>query len=43
VRVGSLTAEAPRDELDRLDLRRGESVCASFSPADTRLLALDDE
>ena len=42
VRVGSLTAEGPREELERLGLRRGEAASASFSPADARLIALDD-
>jgi ABC-type sulfate/molybdate transport systems ATPase subunit len=43
VRVGPLTAEGPRDELERLGLRRGESARASFSSADARLLSLDGE
>jgi ABC-type sulfate/molybdate transport systems ATPase subunit len=43
VRVGPLTAEGPREELERLGLRRGESARASFSSADARLLALDGE
>ena len=40
VRVGPLTAEGPRDELERLGLRRGEPASASFSPADARLIVL---
>jgi molybdate transport system ATP-binding protein len=43
VRVGPLMAEGPRDELERLGLRRGEPARASFSAADVRLLALDGE
>jgi ABC-type sulfate/molybdate transport systems ATPase subunit len=43
MRVGPLTAEVPREELERLGLRRGEPASASFSPADARLLALDGE
>jgi molybdate transport system ATP-binding protein len=43
VRVGPLTAEGSRDELERLGLRRGEPARARFSPADARLLALDGE
>ena len=42
VRIGSLTAEGPRDELERLGLRRGDRASASFSPADARLIALGD-
>ncbi len=43
VRIGPLTAEGPRDELERLGLRRGEPASASFSPASARLLVLHDE
>jgi hypothetical protein len=42
VRVGALTAEGPREELERLGLRRGDVASASFSPADPRLIALED-
>jgi hypothetical protein len=42
VRIGALTAEGPREELERLGLRRGEPASASFSPADARLLSLDE-
>jgi hypothetical protein len=42
-RVGPLTAEASREELERLGLRRGEPARARFSPASARLLALDGE
>ncbi len=43
VRIGPLTAEGPRDELERLGLHRGEPAQASFSPASARLLVLRDE
>jgi ABC-type sulfate/molybdate transport systems ATPase subunit len=43
VRIGPLTAEIARGELERLGLRIGEPACASFSPADARLVALDGE
>ena len=43
VRVGPLTAECPREELDRLGLRRGDLGCASFAPAHARLIALPDD
>jgi ABC-type sulfate/molybdate transport systems ATPase subunit len=43
VRVGALTAEGPRAELERLGLQRGDAARASFSPADARLLALGEE
>jgi ABC-type sulfate/molybdate transport systems ATPase subunit len=42
-RVGSLTVESSREELDRLGLRRGSVACACFAPADARLLALEAE
>jgi ABC-type sulfate/molybdate transport systems ATPase subunit len=42
VRIGPLTAEAPRAELERIGLRRGDLACACFSTAHTRLLALAD-
>ncbi len=43
VRVGALTAEGPREELERLGLRRGEHAMASFSPSHARLLALEED
>lgn len=43
VRVGALTAEGPRDELEGLGLRRGAPAAASFSPARARLLSLDED
>ena len=42
VRIGPLTAESPREELERIGLRRGDLARACFSPAHTRLLALTD-
>jgi molybdate transport system ATP-binding protein len=38
VRVGALTAEVTRASIDRLDLREGEPVIASFKATGTRLL-----
>jgi len=43
VRVGELTAEVPRADVDRLRLRPGEPARAVFSPAHARLIALDSE
>jgi ABC-type sulfate/molybdate transport systems ATPase subunit len=43
VRVGVLTAECPRDEIERLGLCPGAPAAASFSPADARLIALDED
>ena len=42
VRIGPLTAEAPRAELERIGLRRGDPARACFSTAHTRLLVLAD-
>jgi ABC-type sulfate/molybdate transport systems ATPase subunit len=42
-RVGSLTVESSREELDRLGLERGSVARACFAPAHARLLALDAE
>ncbi len=41
VRVGPLTAEITRESADRLALREGEVVVASFKATGTRLLPLD--
>jgi molybdate transport system ATP-binding protein len=43
VRIGPVTAEGPRDELERLGLQRGEPAQASFSPASARLLVLRED
>jgi ABC-type sulfate/molybdate transport systems ATPase subunit len=43
VRIGSVTAESSREELDGLGLQRGAPARACFSTAHARLLALDDE
>jgi ABC-type sulfate/molybdate transport systems ATPase subunit len=43
VRIGALTAEAPREELEALGLGRGDNARASFSPADTRLVKLEGQ
>jgi ABC-type sulfate/molybdate transport systems ATPase subunit len=42
VRIGPVTAESPRAELERLGLRPGELACARFSTPHTRLLSLAD-
>ena len=42
-RVGSLTVESSREELDRLGLGRGSVACACFAPRHARLLALKAE
>jgi molybdate transport system ATP-binding protein len=42
-RVGSLTVESSREELDRLGLERGSLARACFAPAHARLLALEAE
>jgi ABC-type sulfate/molybdate transport systems ATPase subunit len=42
-RVGALTVESSREELDRLGLERGSLARASFAPAHARLLALEAE
>jgi molybdate transport system ATP-binding protein len=42
-RVGSLTVESSREELDRLGLERGSLARACFAPAHARLLALAAE
>jgi molybdate transport system ATP-binding protein len=40
VRIGPLTAEGPREELERLGLTRGEAASATFMPSCARLLVL---
>jgi hypothetical protein len=41
VRIGALTAESSREELDSLGLQRGCVARACFAPAHTRLIALE--
>jgi molybdate transport system ATP-binding protein len=43
VRIGSLTAESSREELDRLGLQRGSVARACFAPAHARVIALEAE
>ena len=43
VRIGAVTAESSRDELDRLGLARGCVASARFSPAHARLIAIEPE
>jgi len=43
VRIGAVTAQSSREELDRLGLERGAPAQACFSSADARLLALVGE
>ena len=40
VRIGALTAQSSREELDRLGLERGAVACACFAPGHARLIAL---
>jgi len=42
-RIGPVTAESSREELDRLGLERGAPARAYFSTANTRLLPLEEE
>ncbi|MBA3747533.1 MAG: hypothetical protein H0W96_08600, partial [Solirubrobacterales bacterium] len=42
-RIGPVIAQTSREELDRLGLDRGSVACACFSPADVRLLCLDED
>jgi ABC-type sulfate/molybdate transport systems ATPase subunit len=43
VRIGAVTAQTSREELDRLRLERGTPARACFSPAAVRLLRRDGE